>query len=99
MNKTQKPLPHLALCILLDIVGYASFSLPILGEFADLVWAPVSGFLFFKLFGGKMGLFGGGFAFLEELIPFTDFIPTFTIAWAMRYFAKEKADTKLARVS
>lgn len=99
MNNNQKPLPNLVLCLLLDLVGYASFGLPILGEFADIVWAPVSGFLFFKLFGGKMGIFGGGFAFLEELLPFTDFIPTFTIAWVMRYFATGNNDKRVARVS
>lgn len=99
MNNNQKPLPALALCILLDLAGYASFSLPLLGEFADIVWAPVSGFLFFKLFGGKMGLFGGGFAFLEELLPFTDFVPTFTIAWAMRYFGNEKFQPGIIKTS
>lgn len=99
MNNNQKPLPALAICILLDIIGYASFSVPFLGEFADIVWAPISGFVFYKLFGGKMGLFGGGFAFLEELLPFTDFIPTFSIAWAMRYFTKEKTNNQVIRIS
>ena len=99
MNNTQKPMPALALCVLLDIVGYASFSLPFIGELADLVWAPISGFLFYRMFGGKMGLFGGGFAFLEELLPFTDFVPTFTIAWALRYFGKEKTDRQVIKIS
>ncbi len=88
MNKTQKAIPALPLCILLDFIGYASFSIPVLGEFTDLVWAPVSAVIFYRLFGGKMGVFGGGFSFLEELLPFTDFIPTFTLAWAFRYFGK-----------
>ncbi len=91
MTNTQKQTPALALCLILDFIGYASFSLPLLGEFTDLVWAPVSGILFYKLFGGKMGVFGGGLSFLEELLPFTDFIPTFTIAWAMRYFTKKES--------
>ena len=92
MTPTQKQTPALALCLILDFVGYASFSLPFLGEFTDLLWAPISGMLFYKLFGGRMGVFGGGLSFLEELLPFTDFIPTFTIAWAMRYryFGKKK---------
>lgn len=98
MIKNQKPLPSLVVCLLLDFVGYASFSLPLIGEFADLLWAPVSGFLFYRLFGGKMGLLGGTFGFLEEFLPFTDFIPTFTIAWAMRYFGKEKK-TEVIRIS
>ncbi|MBC7933890.1 MAG: hypothetical protein H7Y86_00830 [Rhizobacter sp.] len=90
MNKTENKQPSLALCILLDIIGYASFSIPFLGEFIDVIWAPISGLIFYRLFGGKIGLFGGGFSFLEELLPFTDFIPTFSISWAIRYFAKEK---------
>lgn len=88
MNTTQKQLPSLALCILLDVIGYASFGVPLLGEFFDLAWAPVSAFIFYKMFGGKMGVLGGGISFIEELLPFTDFIPTFTIAWAMKYFGR-----------
>jgi len=91
MNTTNKPLPHIALCIILDIIGYASFSLPILGEVSDIIWAPLSGFIFYRLFGGKMGMLGGGFSFIEEILPFTDFIPTFTIAWVMRYFTAKKS--------
>jgi hypothetical protein len=98
MNKTANKVPSLALCILLDLIGYASFSLPFLGELSDLIWAPVSGLIFYRLFGGKMGIFGGGFSFLEELLPFTDFIPSFSIAWAMRYFAREK-EHKLVEMS
>jgi hypothetical protein len=90
MNTTQKQMPSLALCILLDVIGYSSFGVPLLGEFFDLAWAPVSAFLFYRMFGGKMGVLGGGVSFLEEILPFTDFIPTFTIAWAMKYFAKDK---------
>ncbi len=90
MNTTQKQMPSLALCILLDVIGYASFGVPLLGEFFDLAWAPVSAFLFYRMFGGKMGVLGGGISFLEELLPFTDFIPTFTIAWAMKYFGREE---------
>ncbi len=84
MTKTQTSIPPLALCVLLDIIGYASFSVPLLGEFADLIWAPLSGLIFYRLFGGKAGFFGGIFSFVEEILPFTDFIPTFTIAWLLR---------------
>lgn len=92
MNTTQNKQPNLALCIILDIIGYASFSIPFLGEFSDVIWAPLSGLIFYKLFGGKMGLFGGGFSFLEELLPFTDFIPTFTISWLIRQNKKNKVN-------
>ena len=65
-------------------MGYASYSVPLLGEFADLVWAPVSGVIFFMLFGGWRGGIGGLFNFIEEVLPGTDFIPSFTIMWMMR---------------
>lgn len=96
MNTTQKQTPSLAVCILIDIIGYSSFGVPVLGEFFDLAWAPISGFLFYRMFGGKMGAVGGGFSFLEEILPFTDFVPTFTIAWAMRYFGKDKTPQAIA---
>ena len=48
----NKQFPSLLLCILLDVIGYASFTVPVLAEFSDIIWAPVSGFIFYKLFGG-----------------------------------------------
>ena len=98
MTATQKHVPSLAICILMDVIGYSSFALPFLGEFLDVAWAPISGFIFYKMFGGKMGFFGGGISFLEEILPFTDFIPTFTIAWAIKYFkAKKPLEVKTLR--
>lgn len=73
--------PTLWMCILMDIIGMASFLLPALGEWSDLVWAPISAYVFYKTFGGLGGMLGGAVSFLEEIIPFTDIIPTFTIAW------------------
>jgi len=78
-------LPSVYLCILLDLIGIASYLLPIIGETEDLVWAPVSAVIFYFLFGKKkFGFFGAIFSFLEELSPGLDFIPTFTIAWFVR---------------
>ena len=94
MTKNNKPLPPLMLCIILDAIGCMSFSIPLLGEFSDVIWAPLSGLIFYRLFGGKMGLFGGAFSFLEEIFPFTDIIPTFTIMWFMRSRAISKQAPK-----
>lgn len=74
----------------MDILGYATYSLPLLGEFADLFWAPFSAFLFYRAFGGWKGMAGGVFNFLEEILPFTDFIPTFTIAWLWQQATQKK---------
>ncbi|MBS1509636.1 MAG: hypothetical protein JST86_02250 [Bacteroidetes bacterium] len=83
-NEKQLFLPHIGLCIILDLIGMASYIIPGLGEFTDVVWAPVSGYIFYKLFGGRFGLIGGVLDFLEEILPGTDIIPSFTIAWLIR---------------
>lgn len=71
----------LALCILLDFIGYLSYSIPFLGEISDVVWAPIAAFLISKIFKGAIGKIGGIFTFIEEVSPGLDFIPTFTITW------------------
>jgi hypothetical protein len=87
--------PSLVLCLLLDAIGYFTYAIPFLGEFGDIIWAPVSGLIFYRLFGGWKGALGGLFSFAEEILPFTDFIPTFTIAW----FAKQYAGSRKAPLS
>lgn len=86
MKKTKEGLllPNIGICILMDLIGMASYIFPAIGEFADVVWAPISAFIFFKLFGGRLGMVGSVLNFLEEIIPFTDIIPSFTIAWFIR---------------
>lgn len=81
---TKPVVPNIVLCIILDVMGMATYLIPALGEFADVVWAPISGYLFFQLFGGRFGVIGAVLNFLEEIIPFTDIIPSFTIAWFIR---------------
>jgi hypothetical protein len=78
-------LPNIALCLLFDLIGLTSYLLPVIGETEDLFWAPISGVIFYFLFGRRrFGLLGGVFSFLEEISPGLDFIPTFTIAWFIR---------------
>jgi hypothetical protein len=90
MDEKKPALPKIALCIVLDVIGMATYLIPALGEFADVVWAPISGYLFFILFGGRFGMIGGVLNFLEEIIPYTDIIPSFTIAWFIRKNALDK---------
>lgn len=80
----EKTLPPFLLCVALDLLGMFSYTIPFVAEFADMIWAPLSSLIYFRLFGGKMGIFGGAFSFLEEALPFTDVIPTFTISWYLR---------------
>lgn len=94
MNKQQS---SLLFCILMDAVGYATYAIPFLGEFADVVWAPVSAFIFFKTFGGWKGAFGGLFNFVEELLPGVDFIPSFTIMWAWQNLGSGKQNNAVVK--
>jgi hypothetical protein len=86
----QKPLPSLAACLLMDFIGYASYGIPIFGEFLDILWAPISAIIFWRMFGGSKGIFGGLFNFFEEIMPGLDFIPTFTIMWYIQYSRRKK---------
>jgi hypothetical protein len=86
----MKKQPSLIFCILMDIIGYFTYAIPLLGEFADVIWAPISGIIFYVTFGGWKGTFGGLFNFVEELLPGTDFIPSFTIMWFIQYLSKKK---------
>jgi hypothetical protein len=86
--------PSLWMCIAMDIIGMASFIFPGLGEWSDVVWAPISAYVFYQTFGGLGGMLGGAFSFLEEIIPFTDIIPTFTIAWYIQNKVLKSPTTK-----
>lgn len=85
----MKKLPSIWFCLAMDAIGMLTFSVPVLGEFADVVWAPLSALIFFFTFGGKKGALGALLNFAEEALPFLDFIPSFTIAWFL--FRKEAA--------
>jgi hypothetical protein len=81
---------NLFLGILFDAIGMLSFTIPFLGEFSDVVWAPVAGYLMTQMYRGTVGKVGGIFTFLEEIIPFTDFIPSFTLTWIYNYWIKKE---------
>lgn len=80
----KKPAPSLVFCVLMDIIGMTTYAIPLIGEWADMIWAPISSLIFWTMFGGWKGLLGAGFNFLEEFLPGTDIIPSFTLAWAIR---------------
>lgn len=93
MVKAQSS-PSLLFCIIMDAVGCLSYLFPGVGEVIDVVWAPVSAFVFARAFGGTKGTIGGLFNFTEEILPGADFIPSFTIMWVMinkfHWFQKKK---------
>ncbi len=80
----------LALSLLFDAIGMLSFTIPFIGEFGDIVWAPISALLIYKMYRGAEGRIGGMVSFFEELIPGLDFIPTFTLTWIYKYVIKKR---------
>jgi hypothetical protein len=90
MEKADNKNRDLILGLLFDGIGMLSFTIPFLGEFSDVVWAPIAGFLMARMYKGKMGKVAGVFAFLEEVIPFSDVIPSFTLTWVYNYWIKKK---------
>ena len=94
----EKPLPSLAACIAMDLLGMASYAIPFLGEIIDLAWAPISAAIYLKMFGVKRGMLGGIFNFVEELLPGLDIIPTFTISWFLMYSKSRKENYTVTTV-
>ena len=88
----------LILSIVLDAVGYVSFIIPAIGEFSDIVWAPISGWLMTKLYIGKAGKIAGVINFVEEALPGFDVIPTFTLMWLYTYVFKTKGEDSVIEV-
>lgn len=81
---------NLLLGLLFDGIGMLSFTVPMIGEFSDVIWAPIAGFLMTRMYKGSVGKVGGVIAFLEEIIPFTDIIPSFTLTWIYNYWIKKQ---------
>lgn len=93
-DRLQKKLPPLWVCILLDAVGYVSLFFPSIGNMMDWIWAPLSAILFYFTFGGRTGVVGGVIAFFEELLPWTDVLPIFTIGYIIRKSGWESRHSK-----
>ena len=79
----------LGLSLLFDAIGMLSFVIPGIGEFSDIIWAPVSALLIYKMYKGAEGKIGGMISFLEEILPGFDIIPTFTLTWIYKYIIKK----------
>lgn len=90
MSKTpEKKYKKLFLGLLFDAIGMLSFVLPFIGDFSDIIWAPLAGWLMTRMYKGKIGQGAGVVTFLEEIIPGLDVIPTFTIMWLYTYVFKK----------
>lgn len=78
----------LILAIGIDLMGYLSYLIPGIAEFSDLAIAPISAILVYIFFNKKLKW--AGFTFFEEILPFTDVIPSATIAWHDMYVRNQE---------
>lgn len=76
---------NLLLGLLFDGIGMLSYAIPGIGEFSDVIWAPLAGWLMTRMYKGKIGQAAGVVTFVEELVPGLDIIPSFTIMWVYTY--------------
>lgn len=91
MTKSKKERKYLLLVmgLLFDAVGMLSFAVPGIGEFSDVIWAPISALLIYKMYKGVEGKIAGTVSFFEEIIPGLDIIPTFTLTWIYKFLIKK----------
>ena len=90
-NSTSSKYKNLFLGLLFDCIGMLSFAIPGIGEFSDVIWAPLAGWLMTRMYKGKMGQIAGIVTFVEELVPGLDIVPSFTLMWIYTHLlSKEK---------
>lgn len=79
-NASKSSKFFLGMCF--DALGYVSFVFPLF----DVLWAPFSWYLMTQLYDGKKGKIAGVIVFIEEALPLSDVIPTFSIMWIYTYY-------------
>ena len=76
--------------IMYDLIGMLTMVIPFVGPFLDVLWAPYAAKKMTEMYAGTEGKIASVIVFIEELLPITDFIPTFTLMWLYTFDWKEK---------
>lgn len=95
MDLKSKRLKYFFLGLLFDLIGGLSFFIPGIGEFSDVIWAPLAGWLMTRMYKGNIGKAAGVFTFLEEILPGFDVIPSFTLMWLYTFVIRKGAGTEI----
>jgi len=75
--------------LLYDGIGMLSSAIPVIGPFLDIAWAPYAAKQMQKMYPGKKGKLASVLVFIEEVLPFTDIVPTFTLMWLYKFVWKK----------
>ena len=80
--------------VLFDLIGMATMAIPVVGPFLDLAWAPYAAKKMGEMYPGRNGKIASVLVFVEELLPFTDIIPSFTLMWVYTYLIKTEKEVR-----
>ena len=78
--------------LLFDAIGMLSMAIPVVGPFLDILWAPFAAKKMSDMYSGEQGKIASVVVFIEEILPISDFIPTFTLMWLYIYVWQGKKD-------
>lgn len=91
MDNQENKFKLLFIGLAVDIIGIvtSSWVLPGIGEFADIAWAPFTAWLMTRMYKGTAGKVAGVITFVEEIVPFVDIVPSFTLMWLYTFVFKD----------
>ena len=75
--------------LLFDAIGMITMAIPLIGPFLDILWAPYAAKKMSEMYSGTEGKVASAIVFIEELLPMTDFIPTFSLMWIYTFVWKK----------
>ncbi len=84
--------------IIYDLIGMITLIIPVVGPFLDILWAPFAANKMRQMYKGINGKLASVIVFAEELLPFTDIVPTFTLMWLYTYVWKKEDYPKLRKI-
>lgn len=67
--------------VIYDLIGMATIFIPVVGPFLDILWAPYAAKKMSDMYEGEQGKIASVVVFIEEILPISDFVPTFTLMW------------------
>lgn len=74
--------------LLFDAIGMVTMAIPVIGPFLDIIWAPIAAKKMSDMYKGQTGKIASAIVFVEEILPMSDVIPTFTLMWLYTFVFK-----------
>ena len=94
----QKKYQLLRKGIIYDIVGMSTMFIPFIGPFIDIIWAPYAAMKMNEMYDGQEGKIASIIVFIEEILPISDYIPTFTLMWFYTFVLAPKKNAEVQTI-